>query len=244
MDPLETVIDYKFSNPLLLAEALTHPSLAYETQKPSFDNQRLEFLGDAVLQLTVADELFRRLRSADEGVLSKARSQLVSEKGLAKMARQINLGAYLLIGRGEEASGGRSRDRSLADAFEALTAAIFLDGGLQAAKGFVARAFGSNFEALIHAPLELNPKGELQEIIQRNGNLRPVYAIVSDAGLGHQKSFEAVVSWRGVELGRGSAGSKQGAEIEAARMALSSPALKELLSKPEASSQGAPTSCA
>ncbi len=243
MDPLETVIEYKFRNPLILAEALTHASLAYENQRPHFDNQRLEFLGDAVLQLTLSDELFRRMKSADEGTLTKARSQLVSTKALARMARQINLGAYMLMGRGEEANGGRSRENTLADVFEALTGAIFLDGGLPAAKGFVTRSFAGDFEALMHAPLELNPKGELQEIIQGNGTLPPVYAIVSAVGPDHLKSFEAVVSWKDVELGRGTGKSKKEAEIDAARAALSNPTLKEMLSLVSVPSQRVPTTC-
>ena len=244
MDPLETVIDYKFRNPLILAEALTHASLAYENQRPHFDNQRLEFLGDAVLQLTLSDELFRRMRGADEGTLTKARSQLVSTKALARMARQIDLSAYMLMGRGEEANGGRSRENTLADVFEALTGAIFLDGGLPAAKAFVARAFSADFDALMHTPLELNPKGELQEIIQGSGNPPPSYAIIAEVGPDHLKSFEAVVSWKGVELGRGTGKSKKEAEIDAARSALGHPALKALLSTPSAPSQQVPTSCA
>ncbi len=239
MDPLEKVIAYKFRNPLILAEALTHASLAYESQRPHFDNQRLEFLGDAVLQLTLSDELFRRMKSADEGTLTKARSQLVSTKALAKMARLMNLGAYMLMGRGEEANGGRGRENTLADVFEALTGAVFLDGGLAAAKTFVTRSFAAEFEALLHAPLELNPKGALQEVIQSNGDSPPVYAIISSAGPDHLKSFDAVVSWKGVALGRGTGKSKKEAEIEAARAALDNPVLQRLLGSVELE----PTSC-
>ena len=243
MDPLETVIDYKFRNPLILAEALTHASLAYETQRPHFDNQRLEFLGDAVLQLTLSDELFRRMKNADEGTLTKARSQLVSTKALARMARQINLAAYVLMGRGEEANGGRSRENTLADVFEALTGAIFLDGGLPAAKAFVTQAFAADFVAMMHAPLELNPKGELQEIIQSNGTSPPAYAIISEQGPDHLKSFEAVVSWKGTELGRGNGKSKKEAEIDAARSALNNPVFKEMLSSVSTLPLGVPTTC-
>lgn len=230
MEPLETVIAYKFRNPLTLAEAITHASLAYESQRPHFDNQRLEFLGDAVLQLTLSEELFRRMKSADEGVLTKARSQLVSTKALARIGRQLNLGSYILMGRGEEANGGRSRENTLADAFEAIAGAIFLDGGLSAAKNFVTKAFASDFEQLMNAPLDLNPKGALQEFIQTSGKSPPLYEIVSETGPDHSKTFDAIVTWNGVELGRGTGRSKKEAEIEAARIALSRPDLPTVLS--------------
>lgn len=220
MESLETVIAYKFRNPLILAEALTHASLAYESQRPHFDNQRLEFLGDAVLQLTLSEELFRRMKSADEGVLTKARSQLVSTKALARIGRQLDLGPYILMGRGEEANGGRSRENTLADAFEAIVGAIFLDGGLASAKTFVSKAFAADFDQLMNAPLDLNPKGALQEMIQTNGKSPPVYEIISQTGPDHSKTFDAIVTWNGMELGRGTGRSKKDAEIEAARTAL------------------------
>lgn len=231
MEPLENVIAYKFRNPLILAEALTHASLAYESQRPHFDNQRLEFLGDAVLQLTLSDELFRRMKKADEGTLTKARSQLVSTKALARMARIYDLGTYILMGRGEEANGGRFRENTLADAFEAVIGAVFLDGGLHAAKSLVARSFAEDFVRLLHAPLDLNPKGELQELIQTNGDAPPSYVIISEEGPDHLKAFVAIVLWNGVEVGRGGGKSKKEAEIEAARAALNNPELTRRLSK-------------
>ena len=120
MNPLEERLGYKFRNSLLLAEALTHPSLGHETQRHHFDNQRLEFLGDAVLQLIFTEHLFNRFKSRSEGELTKMRSRLVSREGLKVHALSIGLGSYLMMGRGEEASGGRIRASSLADAFEAL----------------------------------------------------------------------------------------------------------------------------
>lgn len=243
MEPLEKVIEHKFRNPLILAEALTHASLAYETQRPHFDNQRLEFLGDAVLQLTLSDELFRRMRTADEGLLTKARSQLVSTKALARIAHGLNLGAYVLMGRGEEANGGRHRENTLADVFEALAGAIFLDGGLSAARAFIVRSFAGDLDALLNSPLELNPKGELQEIIQSSANSPPSYSIIAEEGPDHLKSFEAVVSWQGSELGRGKGKSKKEAEIEAARSALTNPVLAALLRRGEGASKSLPTTC-
>ena len=137
MSPIEERISYKFRNSLLLAEALTHPSLGHETQRYHFDNQRLEFLGDAVLQLVISEHLFRRFGSEAEGQLTKLRSRLVSRETLKMHAAALDLGRYLLMGRGEEASGGRERTSTLADAFEALIGAIYLDGGLDTAREFI-----------------------------------------------------------------------------------------------------------
>src|SRR3954451_11713077 len=137
MSPLEERIGYKFSNPQLLAEALTHPSVAHETQRKHFDNQRLEFLGDAVLQLAITEQLYGYFQEKPEGELTKLRSRLVSRETLKTYAAAIDLGRYLVMGRGEESSGGRERTSTLADAFEALIGAIYLDGTLAEARKFV-----------------------------------------------------------------------------------------------------------
>ncbi len=137
MNPLEERIGYKFRNPLLLAEALTHPSLGHETQQHHFDNQRLEFLGDAILQLVITEYLFEHFSEAPEGQLTKLRSRLVSREALKTHAAALDLGRFLLMGRGEEASGGRARTSTLADAFEALIGAIYLDSGLEKARKFI-----------------------------------------------------------------------------------------------------------
>ena len=137
MTPLEERIGYKFRNSLLLAEALTHPSLGHEAQRYHFDYQRLEFLGDAVLQLVITEYLFRHFGAEAEGQLTKLRSRLVSREALRSHAATLDLGRYILMGRGEESSGGRGRTSTLADAFEALIGAIYLDGGLEAAKEFI-----------------------------------------------------------------------------------------------------------
>src|SRR5882762_12022210 len=135
--PLEQRIGYKFRNPLLLAEALTHPSLGHETQQRHFDNQRLEFLGDAILQLVITEYLFGHFGDQPEGQLTKLRSRLVSRDALKAHAAALDLGQFLLMGRGEEASGGRARISTLADAFEALIGAIYLDGGLEETRKFL-----------------------------------------------------------------------------------------------------------
>jgi len=135
--PLEERIGYKFRNPLLLAEALTHPSLGHETQQRHFDNQRLEFLGDAILQLVITEYLFGHFGDQPEGQLTKLRSRLVSRDALKAHAAALDLGQFLLMGRGEEASGGRARISTLADAFEAVIGAIYLDGGLEKTRRFI-----------------------------------------------------------------------------------------------------------
>ena len=220
MKSLEKRIGYKFRNSLLLAEALTHPSLAYETQKPHFDNQRLEFLGDAVLQLVLTDELYHLFPKFAEGRLTKLRSRLVSRQALEKYAIACKLGNYLMIGKGEEASGGRERASTLADAFEALVGAIYLDGSITAAREFILGACKMDLEHVAEAPTEINPKGELQEILQGLSTRSPNYRIVSQEGPDHCRLFEANVEWGGQILGTGTGQSKKAAEALAAADAL------------------------
>ncbi|WP_395749481.1 ribonuclease III [Prosthecobacter sp.] len=229
MQALENVLGHTFRDPALLQIALTHGSVGYESQRAQSDNQRLEFLGDAVLQLALSHLLFHRLDQADEGVLTQARAQLVSTKALARIARRIGLGAYLRMGRGEEANGGRNRESTLADALEAVAGAIHLDSGSAAAHEFAARLFAEDLEALSRGPLDANPKGQLQELIQAVGIEPPQYEIVGAEGPDHAKNFIATVSWQGAQLGRGSGRSKKDAEVQAAQTALDNPALGELL---------------
>ena len=220
MESLETRIDYKFANSILLAEALTHPSLAYESRKPSHDNQRLEFLGDAVIQLILTDELYRLFPKFSEGHLTKLRSRLVSGEALRRYAAKIELGSYLRLGKGEEANGGRNRPSNLADAFEALAGAVYLDGGFDAARAFLLNNFREFIEEIKAEPGENNPKGELQEYLQSISLKSPRYIIVSQEGPDHQKRFLAEVKWEDLTLGRGSGSSKKEAETAAASEAL------------------------
>src|SRR5436309_466709 len=182
MNPLEQRIGYKFRNSLLLAEALTHPSIGHETQRHHFDNQRLEFLGDAVLQLIFTEHLFNRFPTHSEGQLTKMRSRLVSREGLKVHATKIGLGDYLMMGKGEEASGGRARSSALADAFEALVGAMYLDSDLVMVREFVLREAAPDIENLRDEPLHVNPKGRLQEILQAISLRSPKYLVVSEAG--------------------------------------------------------------
>ncbi len=229
MHPLEQVIGHTFRDPALLQLALTHGSVGYENQRAHSDNQRLEFLGDAVLQLALSHLLFVRFTQADEGVLTQARAQLVSTKALARIARRISLGAHLHLGRGEEANGGRDRESTLADTLEAVAGAVHLDSGTEAAHQFAARLFAEDLEALNRGPLDANPKGQLQELIQSVGIEPPLYGIAGAEGPDHAKNFVATVSWQGTELGRGTGRSKKDAEVQAAQAALDNPALRELL---------------
>lgn len=220
MDPIESTISYKFVNSLLLAEALTHPSLARESKRSRFDNQRLEHLGDAVIQLILTEELFRVFPEFGEGQLTKMRSRLVSRDALCQFACKISLGHYLLLGKGELSSGGRERPSNLADAFEALAGAIYLDGGLEAARSFIFTNFREFIEEIAAQPEERNPKGTLQECLQAIAPSSPTYRLIGQEGPDHLKSFIAEVKWEGLILGQGSGRSKQEAEISAATEAL------------------------
>ena len=220
MESLESIIGHSFREPRLLTEALTHGSVSYESQRSGIDNQRLEFLGDAVLQLALSHELFVQLPEADEGRLTKTRAHVVSTKSLAALSRRMGLGQFLVMGRGEEANGGRDRDSSLADALEAVIGAIYLDAGLEAAMQFIQRILGDDLDLVLRGQGESNPKGDLQEKLQAVNSEAPVYRIVSQSGPDHAKLFDAVVTWQGNELGRGSGKSKKEAEVRAAEAAL------------------------
>ena len=220
MNPLETRLKYKFRNTLLLAEALTHPSLGHETQRHHFDNQRLEFLGDAVLQLIFTEWLFDRFPKFSEGQLTKMRSGLVSRDGLKMHAERLALGQHLMMGRGEESSGGRERSSALADAYEALIGAIYLDSDYVTARRIVLTEAREDLDTLEVDPPDQNPKGQLQEVLQAISPVSPVYPILSAEGPEHQKDFIAQVTWNGIELGEGTGRSKKDAETAAARDAL------------------------
>lgn len=229
MEVLESVLGHTFQNRRLLTEALTHGSVGYEAQRQHVDNQRLEFLGDAVLQLTLSEILFQKLPDDDEGALTKLRAQIVSTKALATVARRLNLGSFLIMGRGEDANGGRNRENSLADALEAVIGAVYLDGGLPEAQKLARHLFQKDLETLLLNPQDENPKGRLQEIIQAVGPTPPSYKIVGESGPDHSKSFQATVNWLDCALGLGSGRSKKEAEVEAARTALLAPDLQERL---------------
>jgi ribonuclease-3 len=213
-------LGYKFRDENLLRLALTHPSGAHESGVAGEHNQRLEFLGDAVLQLVLTQKLYEKFPGSDEGLLTKARAKLVNRSTLARHARALDLGAHLTLSRGEEANGGRERPSALADVFESLLGAIFLDGGFEAAREFILREFAADFSTLAESSGIENPKGELQERLQARAPNAPEYQTVSATGPDHDRVFECVVQHEGVELARGRGKSKQAAESDAALAAL------------------------
>jgi len=220
MTPIEERLNYKFRNSLLLAEALTHPSLGHETHRHHFDNQRLEFLGDAVLQLIFTQYLFDLFPTFSEGQLTKLRSRLVSREGLQVHALSLGLGNYLMMGKGEEHNGGRARNSILADAFEALIGAMFLDSDLETVRQFIVAEAKLDLDNILFEPYDINPKGRLQELLQAISPKSPTYLTVSETGPEHLKAFGAKVIWLDMELGYGEGHSKKEAETRAAIDAL------------------------
>jgi ribonuclease-3 len=217
---LQARLGHQFRDENLLRLALTHPSVAHEQNHPQPHNQRLEFLGDAVLGLVLSHELYGKFSEADEGQLTKSRAKLVNAAALAAHGRSLGLGAHLVLSRGEETTGGRERASALADAFEALLGAIFLDGGFEAARGFVLREFAADFGGLTLPAGIDNPKGELQELLQSTSPVAPAYQLVSTEGPDHDRNFICAVLHDGAELARGSGKSKKAAESDAAQAAL------------------------
>jgi ribonuclease-3 len=177
-------------------------------------------LGDAVLQLVLTRELYMKFPAYGEGPLTKARAQLVNRRMLAEHGKRLNLGQYLLLSRGEESSGGRERQSSLADAYEAVVGALFLDSNYDSAREFILREFHDVFGGLQVLPTIDNPKGELQELLQSLTNEAPQYKLEATTGPDHDRVFECTVHHRGVELGRGKGKNKKDAESQAALMAL------------------------
>lgn len=221
-DQLEAALGYQFRDRNLLVLALTHPSIAHEAGVGHLQqhNQRLEFLGDAVLQLVVTGELYARFPSYGEGPLTQARAQMVNRIALAAHARRLNLGNFLILSRGEDSTGGRVRTSTVADAFEAVVGAVFLDGGFEVARSLVLTLFRDSFGAVNELPNLDNPKGELQELLQSRSPEPPRYEQLSASGPDHNRQFESAVYHEGVELGRGIGRSKKLAESAAALTAL------------------------
>jgi ribonuclease III len=204
--------------PQWMEKALRHKSAQQELNLPS--NERLEFLGDAVLGLTIAGYLFRSHPDLPEGELTKVKAVAVSEPVLAKVARELDLGAYLTLAKGEEQSGGRNRSSILADAMEAVIAAIYLDRGLILAKRVILELLGSHLAAIERSEHDLDYKTLLQERIQELHRKPPSYHVVAESGPDHDRTFTAEVRLAGQMLGRGMGKSKKQAEQAAARQAL------------------------
>ena len=216
---LEIAIGYRFRNITFLQNALTHSSYANERWRNSLmSNERLEFLGDSILGMVVAEHLYRNFPDRPEGELTRMRADMVCEKALAVVANQIGLGSHLLLGRGEEQGGGRNRESILADAVESVIAACYLDGGMEAAQKFV-KTF-----VLTRVPVtKLNNadyKTMLQEMVQQKRNQVLSYSLVGETGPDHEKQFLVELTLNGLVVGRGKGTSKKRAEQDAARVAL------------------------
>jgi ribonuclease-3 len=222
-DEFQRRLGHAFADPELLRQALTHASFGHEQRQHLPDNQRLEFLGDAVLQLTVTEELYRRFPALPEGRLTSFRAQLVNRHHLQALALGLGLGDHLILGRGEENSQGRQRGSILADAVEAVFGAVFLEAGWTGARAIILRLLEPSITGIAGESGEqtaANPKGSLQEKLQAEGEHPPVYRCLSETGPAHARIYEVVVEWQGRELGRGHGASKKEAEIRAAEFAL------------------------
>ena len=216
---LEKAIGYQFHNISLLQNALAHSSYANERWHNSLlSNERLEFLGDSVLGMLVADYLYRTFPNRPEGELTRMRADMVCERALAEVAARIGLGEHMLLGKGEEQGGGRTRNSILADAVESVIAASFLDGGMSAAKQFIQKFI------LVEVPVKklhnVDYKTSLQELVQQKKNQVLTYTLVGESGPDHDKHFEVEVSLNGKVVGLGSGSSKKRAEQDAARVAI------------------------
>jgi ribonuclease-3 len=222
MPPLADIqqrIAYQFSNAELLERALTHKSYANEN-RVLYHNERMEFLGDAVLNLVVSEYLMKTCPDSTEGDLSRFRAAVVSEPALAAIAREIGLGSYILLGRGEEQTGGRDKGSLLANCLEALIASIYLDTGKESADAFVIRFFENIIKKTCTSRGTLDHKTELQELCQERLKQLPEYKVVSESGPDHQRQFEVEVWIKGQVSGRGIGRSKKEAEQRAAKEAI------------------------
>ncbi|MBO5321063.1 MAG: ribonuclease III [Clostridia bacterium] len=220
MNTLQEKLQYTFKNEDLLINALTHSSYANEVRNGVSSNERLEFLGDSVLSIIVSEYIYKKFGDLPEGELTKIRASLVCEKSLCLFSREMDLGQYLRLGKGEEKGGGRERDSILADAFEAVLAAIYLDGGFEVAKKHVLRFIKDELYNHNEAETFKDYKTALQEIIQRNPEESVTYILTNETGPDHDKVFEVEVRLNSNTIGRGKGKNKKQAEQFAAKEAL------------------------
>jgi len=221
LDALQQILGVKFNNLSLLEQALVHSS--YINENPDLapaSNERLEFLGDAVLGLVVTEKLYQYYPHLSEGEMTKIRAALVRGDTLARVAKTIELGDYLYLGKGEEASGGRRKPANLAGALEAVIAAVFLDRGQSATRDFTLKLLDVELKSIISKGLGIDYKSELQELIQAKKQQKPDYHLIEATGPDHDKMFTVEIRVGEAVLGRGSGKSKKAAETEAARSAL------------------------
>jgi len=217
-------LGYRFRRRALLEAALTHPSFRHEVESGAEDNQRLEFLGDAVIGLLAAEHLYLAPGDLDEGAMTQLRSRITNQAGLAELGNDWNLGPLLRLGKGEARSGGADRESNIADAVEAVIGAVFRDGGMKACQKLFVRHVAARLEHMMsgeddHPHLD-NPKGFLQELTQRHWQAGPEYRIVEERGPAHCREYVAAVYWEEEELARGVAANKRAAEANAAARAV------------------------
>ncbi len=218
---LEESIKHVFDDKGLAAEALTHKSYSHEDQDNDHPhNERLEFLGDAILGAVISSHLFNLFNKYSEAMLSKMRSYVVQESTLAEVAQNLNIGRYLLLGKGEESSGGRKKPSLLANAFEALVAAVYLDGGIDKASDFILNSIGTKITEHADKGLIVDFKTRLQEVTQSRFSLLPVYRVTMEKGPEHEKVFEVTLLVNDKTLGKGIGRTKKAAEQMAAQESL------------------------
>lgn len=215
----ENIISYNFKNKQYILEALTHSSYSNENKSYAF-NERLEFLGDSVLGIIISDYLFKNETELPEGELTKLRANIVCEESLSEVSKKIELGTHMLLGKGEEATGGRERVSILADAVEAVIAAIYLDGGIESARKFVLTQMDEIIQDSIKGRIFRDYKTHLQEVIQSQGETNIIYDLVEEIGPDHNKKFIMQVKLNDEVLGTGEGKSKKEAEQSAAKQAL------------------------
>lgn len=220
IEEIEKNINYFFTNKENLILALTHSSFANEHKKSLKSNERLEFLGDAILNFTIAEFIFKEYPNLPEGEMTKYRANIVCESSLVICANNLHLGEYILLGRGERKNGGKNRTSILSDAFEALVGAIYIDSGIDRVRIFIKDQLSTIIENSINGVIFMDYKTRLQEIIQRTGDHRIIYDIISEIGPDHNKSFRVQVVVGNDVLGYGQGKNKKEAEQQAAKEAL------------------------
>lgn len=219
MNNFEKNLGYEFKNKALLKRALTHSSYANENRSAEGSNERLEFLGDSVLSVIVAEHIFRNFKHLPEGELTKIRASVVCESALYEFSKELDIGSYLLLGKGEVINGGNKRPSILADAFEAVLAAVYLDGGIEPARKHVLRFVDPKLRHLTTVAFK-DYKTALQEVIQKNPEEELQYVLTGESGPDHAKVFTVEVHLNSNVIGKGKGPSKKRAEQEAARQAL------------------------
>ncbi|MCM8543148.1 MAG: ribonuclease III [Lentisphaeraceae bacterium] len=219
LEKFQRVINYTFKNASYLREALTHKSYAFEKKSSERDNQRLEFFGDAILEVIASEYLFDRYRDSGEGDLTKIRSAMTRGEALYELASKIDLDEYMYLGKGEKLLKGKNEETRVIDAFEALIAAIYLDSGLEEARKFYLELVAESWDDPYQLMMQQNPKGSLQEFTQKQFGQRPDYSLKGVKGQEHDPTFEIEVSINGEVVGSGLASSRKKAEEEAARQA-------------------------